>query len=106
MPTAAQVEEAVSTFRLLGDPTRVLLLWTLRHGEQGVSALAGRVGATPTAVSQHLSKLRAGRLVRARREGRQVFYSLADPHVPLLVEEALYSADHRVQGLDDHPPTR
>lgn len=102
LPTDGQLEEAVETFRLLGDPTRVLILWCLRVGEVAVGQLADRIGASPTAVSQHLAKLRAAGLVRARREGRHVHYVLADAHVAQLVEEALHSADHRVHALPDH----
>lgn len=105
-PSTGQLEEAVETFRLLGDPTRVLILWYLRVGEVAVGQLAERIGVTPTAISQHLSKLRAAGLVRARRDGRHVHYVLADGHVAGLVEEALFSADHRVTGLPDHAAAR
>lgn len=81
--------DAVETFRLLGDPTRVLILWYLRVGEVAVGQLAERIGVTPTVVSQHLSKLRVAGLVRARRDGRHVHYVLADGQVAGLVEDAV-----------------
>jgi DNA-binding transcriptional ArsR family regulator len=106
MPTEVQVEVASDAFRLLADPTRIKLLWALLQGESSVSCLADIVGASPTAVSQHLSKLRLSKLVRVRREGTFAYYSAADDHVARLLAEALYHADHQVLGLPDHPADR
>ena len=102
MPSEAQVSVATDAFRLLSDPTRIKLLWALLQGESSVSCLADLVGASPTAVSQHLSKLRWAKLVSVRREGTFAYYSAADEHVARLLAEALYH-DHRVLGLPDHP---
>jgi DNA-binding transcriptional ArsR family regulator len=102
MPTDEQVDEAVETFKLLADPTRLRILWALLHGEHSVNLLAEHVGAQPAAVSQHLAKLRLARMVRTRREGTHVFYLAQDDHVRRIVEEALFHADHVVQGLPDH----
>jgi DNA-binding transcriptional ArsR family regulator len=104
MPTGTQVSVASDAFRLLSDPTRIKLLWALLQRESSVSSLADLVGASPTAVSQHLSKLRWAKLVRVRREGTFAYYSAAaDDHVARLLAEALYHADHRMLGLPDHP---
>lgn len=103
MPSETQVSVASDAFRLLSDPTRIKLLWALLQGESSVSCLAELVGASPTAVSQHLSKLRWARLVRVRRQGTYAYYSAADDHVARLLAEALYHADHQVLGLPDHP---
>jgi DNA-binding transcriptional ArsR family regulator len=103
MPSESQVSVATDAFRLLSDPTRIKLLWALLQGESSVSCLADLVGASPTAVSQHLSKLRWAKLVSVRREGTFAYYSAADEHVARLLAEALYHADHRVLGLPDHP---
>ncbi|MFV2028426.1 ArsR/SmtB family transcription factor, partial [Micromonospora sp. LOL_028] len=62
------------------------------------------VGAAPTAVSQHLAKLRLAGLVRGRREGTFVYYSAADVHVRQLLAEALFHADHADRDLPDHGP--
>ncbi len=106
MPTETQVAVASDAFRLLADPTRIKLLWALLQGESSVSCLADLVGASPTAVSQHLSKLRWAKLVRVRREGTFAYYSAADDHVARLLAEALYHADQQVFGLPDHPTDR
>lgn len=103
MPNEEQVNLAAETFRMLADATRVKVLWALLQGESSVACLAELVGATPTAVSQHLAKLRLARLVKTRREGTFVYYSAADVHVRRLLEEALFHADHTDQDLPDHP---
>jgi DNA-binding transcriptional ArsR family regulator len=101
-PTGEQVNEAVSTLKLIADPTRLRIMWALLHGEHSVNRLAEHVGAQPAAVSQHLAKLRLGRLVRTRRAGTHVFYLAQDDHVRRLVEEALFHAEHITHGLPDH----
>ena len=106
MPTDAQVSVASDAFRLLSDPTRIKVLWALLQGESSVSCLADLVGASPTAISQHLSKLRWAKLVSVRREGTFAYYSAADGHVAHLLAEALHHADHQVLGVPDHPADR
>jgi DNA-binding transcriptional ArsR family regulator len=101
-PTGEQVAVATQTFQLLGDPTRLRVLWSLLQGEWSVNELARVVGAQPTAVSQHLAKLRLARLVRRRREGTRIFYVADNVHVQQLISEALFHADHVAQGLPDH----
>jgi DNA-binding transcriptional ArsR family regulator len=91
-----QFELAVTTFKLLGDVTRLKILWALLHGEHSVNELATHVGANPPAVSQQLAKLRAAGLVRVRREGNRLFYAAKDAHVLRLVEQALFHSDHEV----------
>jgi DNA-binding transcriptional ArsR family regulator len=105
-PSDQQVVAAAEAFKLLADPTRLRLVWTLLHAEHSVNELAEHVGANPPAVSQHLSKLRMVRLVRTRRDGNRIFYSAENAHVRSLVEEALFHADHLVRGLPDHAPAR
>ena len=105
-PTENQVTQAVDTLKLIADPTRLRILWALLHGEHSVNRLAEHVGAQPAAVSQHLAKLRLGRLVRTRRAGTHVFYMAQDDHVRRLVEEALFHADHVVRGQSDHREDR
>jgi DNA-binding transcriptional ArsR family regulator len=104
MPDEEQVLLAAETFRLLADPTRMKVLWALLQGESSVTCLADLVGATPTAVSQHLAKLRLAGLVRGRREGTFIYYSAANGHVQRLLQQALFHADHLDRDLpDDHP---
>lgn len=97
-----QVAVAVEALRLLGDRTRLRIVWALLHGEHAVGELADHVGAQPAAVSQHLAKLRLARVVRTRREGTRVLYAAENAHLRRLAEEALFHADHVAQNLPDH----
>ena len=101
-PTDEQVAEAIDILKLVAEPTRLRILWALLHGEHSVNRLAEHVGAQPSAVSQHLGKLRIGHLVRTRREGTHVYYVARNDHVRRIVQEALFHADHVLQGIADH----
>jgi DNA-binding transcriptional ArsR family regulator len=94
MPADEQVHLAAESFRMLADPTRIKVLWALLQGESSVACLAELAGAAPTAVSQHLAKLRLAGLVTGRREGTYVYYSAANEHVRGLLSQALFHADH------------
>jgi len=76
--TASDVAEL---FRALSDTSRVRLMAALIDSEMNVGALAEAAGISESAVSHHLRSLRQLRLVRARKEGRQVFYTLDDQHI-------------------------
>ncbi|MGE3277424.1 MAG: ArsR/SmtB family transcription factor [Vicinamibacterales bacterium] len=76
-------------FSALGDPTRVRILDALSHGELCVCDLAALIGMSESAVSHQLRLLRALRVVRPRRDGRMVFYSLDDQHILALVRQGL-----------------
>lgn len=90
-------------FKLLADGTRLRLLLALAGGgERDVTDLCETVGVAHPLASQHLARLRRGGAVTARREGRQVFYSLSGGHMRRLVSEALFHADHTVTGTGDH----
>ena len=95
MPAPADVRRAADALRMLADPTRLNILWALMQGETSVACLADLSGTTPTAVSQHLSKLRLAGLVTNRREGTFIFYALSDEHIGELVRQALSHADHQ-----------
>lgn len=88
-------------FRALAHPTRIHIIECLREGELSVSAILERIPVEPANVSQHLSLLRSKRLVRNRKEGNLVYYSLRDP---LLVEvlDAMkkYFLAHLEESLD------
>jgi ArsR family transcriptional regulator len=75
------VPDVAGLFALLADPTRLRLLAALATGELCVCDLAAATGINRTTVSHQLRTLRDGKLVRSRREGRVIFYSLDDDHV-------------------------
>lgn len=88
MPAHA-VEALADTFRILGDPTRVRILDVLAAGELCVCDIAELVGLSESAVSHQLRLLRGTRLVRPRRAGRQVYYTLDDQHIMSLFHQGL-----------------
>ncbi len=94
---------AVEIFNALGDPTRAQLVYMLTNREYSVNELSQYVGVTPSAVSHHLAKLRAIRLVHTRRSGTQVYYSIDDSHIAALFREALFHLDHVRKNMPDHP---
>jgi DNA-binding transcriptional ArsR family regulator len=100
--TDARVGQAVTMLSMLAEPTRLRLLWALRDAELGVTALAQAAGCSPTAASQHLSKLRLVGLVQQRADGRARLYRLSGGHVVRLLAEALAQADHTVTGIPLH----
>ena len=85
----ATVREIAATFSVLGDPTRIRMLDALTAGELCVCDIATLAGISESAVSHQLRLLRGMRLVRARRAGRQVFYTLDDQHIVELLRLAV-----------------
>lgn len=83
------VEGLAETFSALGDPTRVRILDALSHGELCVCDLAAVLRLSQSAVSHQLRLLRNIRLVRPRRDGRIVFYSLDDQHIMAIFKQTL-----------------
>jgi len=99
MTKTSVVDEKTATylaefFSALSDKSRVRIISALTQGEMNVSALAEIVGISESAVSHQLRGLRQMRLVRARKEGRQVFYSLDDEHVADLFHRGLEHIQH------------
>jgi len=88
------LQEAAAKFGLLASTMRLHIVWVLAQGECDVGSLAGQVGGSLQAVSQHLAKLKLAGLVRSRREGRHQVYLVDDPHVVTIVR-------HMVEHLQD-----
>ncbi len=93
--TGHQAVQLAELFRALSYPSRVRIIAALLNGETNVSTLAGIVGISESAVSHQLRTLRQMRLVRARRQGREVHYALDDDHVTDLFQRGL---DHVLHG--------
>ena len=81
--TQAQAHLAVlaEVFHLMGDPSRLSILMAVLDGPLPVAEIAAGTGLSASLVSHHLRLLRAGRLVRAERRGKQVFYTVDDAHI-------------------------
>ncbi|MCV6823970.1 MULTISPECIES: ArsR/SmtB family transcription factor [Halocynthiibacter] len=82
-------DQAAKFLKSIAHRDRLKVLCGLLEGEQSVAAIEQKVGASQSAISQHLGKLKDEGIVQARREGRQIFYSISDPTV-LSVIEILY----------------
>ena len=84
--TAAHVAEL---FRAFSDTSRVRILSALVSQEVNVGVLAGLVGVTESAISHHLRGLRQMHMVQARRDGKDVYYSVADLHIIALFQQGV-----------------
>jgi DNA-binding transcriptional ArsR family regulator len=89
------VFRAAELFSALSDSSRIRILIALLHKEMNVRSLAETVGISESAASHHLRNLRYLRLVRARKQGRKVFYCLDDEHIRELLQSGL---DHVLHG--------
>ncbi|MGV8858283.1 ArsR/SmtB family transcription factor [Rhodoglobus sp.] len=101
-PDSDYVEIAVEVFRLLADATRIRIVLALQDDELSVNHLADIVDRSPASVSQHLAKLRWGKLVLVRKHANRVFYRLTDEHAKRLVVEAILQAEHTVDESPAH----
>ena len=75
-------------FKVLGDPTRVRILLEITGAEICVGDIANRLQISESAVSHHLQVLKMNRLVKRRRKGKMIFYSLSDHHVYSVIAQA------------------
>jgi ArsR family transcriptional regulator len=98
------VEAIAETFKVLGDPTRVRILDALADGDLCVCDIAALVNISESAISHQLRLLRGMRLVRPRRVGRQVFYTLDDQHIVQLMRLAVTHVQEPVPAAEF--PTR
>ena len=89
MPGEDTLYDLAELFRIFGDSTRIRILYVLFEAEMCVCDIAQLLGMTQSAISHQLRSLKNARLVKARREGKTVFYSLADDHVKTILEMGL-----------------
>lgn len=87
-------------FRLLGDPTRLRIVLACVDERRAVGAMAEALGLSPSLVSHHLRLLRAARIVRAERQGKQVFYLAADRHISAMLAGML---EHVAEPVNELP---
>lgn len=76
-------------FRVFGDSTRIRILYALSASELCVCDIAALLGMTQSAISHQLRSLKNARLVKSRREGKTVFYALADSHVHTIIDQGM-----------------
>lgn len=97
VPTEVELQHAANVAQALADKTRLgILSLLLSDTELSVGEIATKLGRAVPSTSQHLAKLKTGRLVVVRRQGTAMIYSLAGEHVSLLVENLLQHTEHEL----------
>lgn len=89
MPEKHILEQIAELFKAFGDPTRVEILSLLQRGEMCVNDIAQAVELSQSAISHQLRILKQMHLIKSRRDGKNILYSLADDHVRLILETGL-----------------
>ena len=89
LPDADTLSDLSELFRIFGDSTRIRILYVLSEAEMCVCDIAQLLGMTQSAISHQLRSLKNARLVKARRDGKTVFYSLADDHVKTILDQGI-----------------
>ncbi len=97
--TEEQGVELAEIFRLMGDPTRLRIILLCVKEPICVRDIAAQLGVEQSLVSHHLRLLKAGRVLRSRRQGKQMFYSVADEHISCVVADMV---GHVVEPVDEH----
>ena len=89
MPDEEILYDLAELFKLFGDSTRIKILYVLFASEMCVCDIARLLGMTQSAISHQLRSLKQSKLVKARREGKTVFYALADDHVHTILSQGM-----------------
>ena len=89
MPGEDTLYDLTELFRIFGDSTRIRILYVLFEAEMCVCDIAALLGMTQSAISHQLRALKNARLVTSRRDGKTVFYSLADDHVKTIINQGM-----------------
>jgi DNA-binding transcriptional ArsR family regulator len=89
MPEEEILYDLAELFKVFGDSTRIKILWALDEDEMCVCDIAYLLNMTQSAISHQLRVLKQAHLVKSRREGKVVYYSLADEHVKLILDQGL-----------------
>lgn len=88
-PSEDELYDLAELFKVFGDSTRIRILFVLFEKEVCVSELADGLNMTQSAISHQLKILKQNKLVKGRREGKSIFYSLADEHVRTIIAQGL-----------------
>ena len=89
LPADETLYDLAELFKIFGDSTRIKILYVLFESEMCVCDIATLLGMTQSAISHQLRALKTARLVKGRRDGKTVFYSLADDHVKTILQMGL-----------------
>ena len=89
MPEDEVLYDLAELFKIFGDTTRIKILYVLFESEMCVCDIASLLNMTQSAISHQLRALKASKLVKYRREGKTIFYSLADSHVRTIINQGM-----------------
>ena len=95
LPDEDALYDLAELFKVFGDSTRIRILFALFDQELCVCDLAAALNMTQSAISHQLRLLKQNKLVRSRRDGKQVFYALADDHVHSIIDQGM---EHVLEG--------
>src|SRR3954447_2560886 len=99
-PVGAELAELIARrFRILGEPLRIRILDSLRHGESSVTELTAAIAGTQQNVSKHLGVLLDAGLVSRRKDGNRVLYEIADDSIFAVCEQICGSLERQIAGL-------
>jgi ArsR family transcriptional regulator len=101
-PKEEELEKLSQIFKILGDPTRIKILWTLDNHEMCVCDIANVLNMTKSSISHQLATLRSSGIVKYRKSGKEVYYMLDDDHVKKLYEIGLKHIDHKIKGDENN----
>lgn len=100
-PHEEQLERLSELFKILGDQTRIKILWVLDQNEMCVCDIANVLNMTKSSISHQLAVLRMAGIVKYRRSGKEVYYMLDDEHITQLYETGLLHIIHQLRPEDD-----
>jgi len=95
MPAEEKLYDLAELFKVFGDTTRIKILWALAEAEMCVCDIAVLINMTQSAISHQLRVLKQARLVKNRKKGKVVYYSLDDAHVKQIFEQGLIHIDEK-----------
>ena len=95
-PREEKLYDLAELFKVFGDSTRIKILWALDASEMCVCDIAVLLNMTQSAISHQLRVLKQSQLVKSRREGKIVFYSLDDEHVRQILDQGLVHIDEKI----------
>ena len=98
MPEETELYHLAELFKVFGDSTRIRILFVLFEAEVCVCDLASALNMTQSAISHQLRILKQNKLVKSRREGKSVFYSLADDHVRTIINQGREHIEEEPRG--------
>ena len=99
-PSSFELDNLSQLFKILGDKTRINIIWTLDNREMCVCDIANVLNMTKSSISHQLALLREAGIVEYRKVGKEVYYRLDDFHITKLYEIGIEHIDHKLKGED------